>query len=591
MINLIDKYKGEFLRGGLVYSKDTLDPITFAQDPTYLSFHVEFFFGEYVSSPDAKNSTADYYTTDDFLVNTYGHNGLLIPPKYNIDSNKGGSSNDTGNTSNTPVITKKADRGPYEFVDSAEDYLYSIGAVNKLASLRSFKKLLYSLQTKTPWYFQKISGAEQLYLIDKAVNSHKDGILTFDLLESIDQRSSLLADLYRQAAWDFERHREVLPINTRTFKMKIHVFEMRNFNTYSGTIAGFLKNTTESAYQDQINAYWQMSTSQQKDIQNKTPEQSLSGNSIGRGIGGNSNTGVPNASKDLTSAFNAITLRTYELDNCEFDFFTTAPNYLSELSVVEIPQASFQFKIKFGSVRATSDYPFFRFMLDSISANSTFPIESGVFPNSLSPGDISTLKAFYEPGGTERLTNYQEGKPAPGSENLDENYITAKLSALQQRQNMIEQQSPEPIPNGSQGVVFGGLESRLTGQINRLVRGIGNGRIGNIYGNNVSSNRVANILTGFLDPKLFGLNLQDTQIGNVNFDNLTVEQNVTPRVVENLASVKVVEQGTTDILPVDKNITQDKFDILPIDNKIEKITFTKPPVQPIISPKNVYTGK
>ena len=42
MINLIDKYKGEFLRGGLVYSKDTLDPINFAQDPTYLSFHVEF---------------------------------------------------------------------------------------------------------------------------------------------------------------------------------------------------------------------------------------------------------------------------------------------------------------------------------------------------------------------------------------------------------------------------------------------------------------------------------------------------------------------------------------------------------------------
>lgn len=584
MINLIDKYKGEFLRGGLVYSKDTLDPVNFAQDPTYLSFHVEFFFPEYVSDPSIKKTLAEHYITDDFLVHEYSHNGLLLPAsKYSIDSTVGGSqaAGESSQAPNQPVFTETSAQGNYDFVDSAEDYLYAIGAVNKLASLRSFKSLLYSLQTKTPWYFQKISGAESLYTIDRAVNTKKEGILTFDCLESIDQRVSLLADLYRQAAWDFERHREVLPYNTRTFRMKIHVFEMRNFNTYSGTIAGFLKNTTDVAYQNQLQAYWQLADQQKQDLETPVPGQNESGTSTARGAGGSSNTGTPSAVTDLASAFNAITMRTYELGHCEFDFYSTAPNYLADLSVAEVPMAGFQFKIKYGTVRSTTDYSFYRFLLDSVAATSKFPTDSsGPFTNSISPGNITVKQAFYEPGGRAGLDKYEGGNEttAPGSESLKGNYTASQLSQYQQEQNIREQFPNRGNRGGIGGLVLGALESRLNTAINGLVSRANGFLLGNVYDNRLSPSEVAGALAGFLNPDLANAGksadaMPSGPLGNVQFDPLSVNKEVTKEKLTPLPIDKTITKDDFAALNTDKSISSSTMENLPIDNTITQDQF------------------
>ncbi len=479
-----------------MYSKDTLDPINFAQDPTYLSFHIEFFFAEDVASPNVKFTPQDYYATDDFLLYDFSHNGLFLPPKYDVTS----GSPPTNTSPNDKSIKKTANpRAEYTFTDSAEDYLYSIGAVNKLASLRSFKKMLYSLQTQTPWYFQKITGAESLYTVDKAVNSKKDGELTFECLESIDQRVSMLADLYRLAAWDFERHREVLPYNLRTFKMRIHVFEMRNFNTYSGTIANFLKNSSDEAYQNQLKAYWQLSAAQQAELLDPVTGQELSGSSVSRGAGGNANSGIPAISTDLSSAFNAITVRTYELNHCEFDFFSTAPSYLSDLSVNEVPMSSFAFKIKYGTVRNITNYSFYRFLLDSVVSASKFPLGTGPFINSVSPGNVVTKNTFYEPGGRNTLAAYDNPSIPPGQEDIEAAYTSAMKSKFDAEQTLINQ-SPQRLNlgRGLIGTTIGALESRLNTAVQGVVSKVNSALLGNVYDNIPSPAEVSGVLRGFI---------------------------------------------------------------------------------------------
>lgn len=559
MINLIDKFKNEFLRGGLVYGKDSLNPIQFAQDPTYLSFHVEFFFAEDVASPDTASSAHEYYVSDEFLVHEFSHNGLFQPPKYSITS---GQNSGQGDTTNAPTFVAKPNVGDYNFTDSAEDYLYAIGAVNKLAALRSFKRMLYSLQKETPWYFQKITGGESLYMIDKAINTKKDGVLTFECLESIDQRVSLLADLYRQAAWDAERYREVLPYNLRTFKMKIHVFEMRNFNTYSGTIANFLKNSSDTAYENQLSEYFKLTDAQKADITSPVNDQGLAGQSTGRGVGGSGNTGQPAAAVDLKSAFNAISVRTYELSHCEFDFFSSAPSYLSDLQVAEVPMANFTFKIKYATARTIADYPFYRFLIDSVTAESKFPTDTGVFPNTVSPGKISTLNSFYEPGGTTNLTPYDLSAIAPGQANQESDYSSAKKSRLEAEKAIKDQYTTRGRAGGIGGLVLGALESRFNSAVQGVVSRVNSTLLGNAYDNIPSPAEVAGALRGFLaGDKTFKSSSLPTTVDpqNIGFDNLTVDPDI-------------VESGMQQ-LPTDNSIVADSFTNLPIDNSIVQSQF------------------
>jgi len=415
---LVDKLKRGFLTSGITKGND---PLYFAQDPTYLSFHLNFFL------PDVDSG----YTADEFLMYSFAHDGLFRKSQF--------SKNDSSASSIADRINN------YDFTDSAEDYLYSIGAVTRLASLESFKLLLRNIQDKTPWYFQKISGTESFYTIDPNLNTIKDGILTVDCLESVDQRVSLLADLYRHAAWDAERKREILPYNVRTFKMRVHVFEMRNFDaslqTKVRTVLDMSDHSTISTITDHIDPY--------------------------------------------------TTVRTYELGQCEFDFYSAAPSYLSEISVAEVPMSTFQFKIKFKTVRLTAEYPFYKYVVDNVSSLMEFPSDSTPFDSGIIPSTRIHPNPFYDAAPVETIRSYfrptieteMQNTPNPTYENVYGNPQSGRIG-------------------GVTGQILGALESRVNTAISRLDSNVNSVIMGNVYDNVPSPSQVSQALLGFFNPDL-----------------------------------------------------------------------------------------
>ena len=109
--------------------------------------------------------------------------------------------------------------------------------------LKQFKSLLQQVNNQTPWFFQSIQGLDKLAVSTKpgyggsgkgdvGFNPHRTSgkSLTVNCLESLDIRITTLAELYRQATFDYENMRELVPRNLRKFNMTIYVSEVRNFN-------------------------------------------------------------------------------------------------------------------------------------------------------------------------------------------------------------------------------------------------------------------------------------------------------------------------------------------------------------------------
>lgn len=332
--NHTDKLIKSFISG----SSNPLTPydaFSDLQDPTFLSFKIDFF-------PDMGSSIPD---------DQYSSGGLF---------------------------RKKVDQLDYTFFDSAADYLYRIGSPARQHYLEIFANLLYNIQTKAPWYFQSITGLSDLYKIDPAVNFRgKDKVLTIECLESIDLRLSLLADTYRNLAFDMQNMREVLPINLRTFNMTVHVLEFRKFNTTFGIIADTLaKNGRSTMGQnrqvDEIqarrkNVFSNNNSTLFSGTFNAAADFLTNANSQLGGIF--SNTGSisgPNIGS-IKSAFEAISIQSFVLKDCEFDFFSEAPGYLDNVSVKEIPEATHKFKVKVGKIQKTAYYAFDNYVISEFA--------------------------------------------------------------------------------------------------------------------------------------------------------------------------------------------------------------------------------
>lgn len=471
---ILDKHTENFLKRGFVSQDGKVDSFHTVQDPTFLSFQVKFVNPIFLS--DVANSTSD-----DFLINVFSHEGLFKNPYYDV-------TNSVSNSKNT---------GSYNFHDSAQDYLYSIGAVNRLNHLIYFKQLLIKLQEEAPWYFQKISGTEELFKINPQVNTRKDIVLTFECLESVDMRMSLLADMYRIAVWDFERHREVLPYNLRTFRMIINVLEMRNFNTTTGRIANAIKNLSYNAIDDKSQ-----------------------------------------------SVFDAISVQQYDLGLCEFDFFSEVPSYMSDLSVSEIPQSNFRFKVKCGTVRKTAKYSFYDFITDEIAYKNVFPNGASPF-NSFDTPKAVVPTTFYEPNSKTMSIENKSSSLFPSS---NENDGTLKRNQNERNKNSSENilsenniTIPETLDNtervrrtGFGGSVLNALEGTIATQIDRAKSFAQSVYLGNAYSNFTISNGV-NALSGFFNPDLVQqfenvkTIVNENQLGELTFDKPTTDSIIQPK--------------------------------------------------------------
>jgi hypothetical protein len=137
-------------------------------------------------------------------------------------------------------------------IESAINYLERVGKQNEAAMLTEFIAQLKYVEKEMPWYFQSISGVEELFKPQPPGNTWrgKDKILTIDTLETVDMRMSYLANLYRKATYNETWKRDILPYDKRRFNAKIIISEIRNLDLILGSVENVLNTAIEKQKND-----------------------------------------------------------------------------------------------------------------------------------------------------------------------------------------------------------------------------------------------------------------------------------------------------------------------------------------------------
>jgi hypothetical protein len=458
----LDKLVKDFISGSSnPYAE--YDAFADAQDPTFLSFYIDFF-------PDGGRSIpTDYYSSG----------GLFRAPGSNDD-----------------LLS-------YSFGDSAADYLARIGAPTRQASLEKFIRLLSDIQYKAPWYFQTITGLGDLYKIDKAINYRgKDKVLTIDCLESVDMRMTMLGDLYRTVAFDFQNWREVLPINLRTFNMRVHVLEMRKFNTTYGIIADSKSNRPVKGEEEQKkmleaaskkNVYGGNTSLFSGTFDNIGNIVSAANNAAGGLFSNLGDQAGPDKLNDYKSAFEAISVQTFNLRDCEFDFYTEGPGYLDSVDNKAGTEGTFKFKIHVGKIEKQGIYSFYEHVISEWSKNTLIP-DPGI--------DLNYSTPYFEPrdrknapAGPETYRAYRESI-YQDTRTQNEAYIDAKRSSDELRKRPLEAALGRFAQNvGAQ------VNTGINNALGNVTGGIlGTAPLGNVYGEPSFISRAREALNNFLTP-------------------------------------------------------------------------------------------
>ena len=103
---------------------------------------------------------------------------------------------------------------------SAHNYLMRSGRPKHANYITEFKKQLYDVQENKPWYFQSISGLEELWKKPQSSLAAKDKVITVECLETINLQMTFIADLYKRASYDEKWHRILLPDEKKWFNCK-----------------------------------------------------------------------------------------------------------------------------------------------------------------------------------------------------------------------------------------------------------------------------------------------------------------------------------------------------------------------------------
>lgn len=122
--------------------------------------------------------------------------------------------------------------------NTALSYLYNNMEYTRFNSLVQFIQLLSDISTKSPWYFQSISGLDQAIERpeigqDFKIDDERKQITIKCLPDAYDNRIGRLLDLYRSIVYSQNLHKWILPSNLRKFDMGIYIF-----NSPIKTIAG-----------------------------------------------------------------------------------------------------------------------------------------------------------------------------------------------------------------------------------------------------------------------------------------------------------------------------------------------------------------
>lgn len=114
--------------------------------------------------------------------------------------------------------------------NSAYNFLIRNDELERAEKLKRFIMMLSNISTNCPWYFQEITGLEELLSRSYGkgeqfkVEEQRKQLTIKCLPDSQDDRISTMLDLYRDVAFSNIWYREVLPANLRKFDMSIYIF-------------------------------------------------------------------------------------------------------------------------------------------------------------------------------------------------------------------------------------------------------------------------------------------------------------------------------------------------------------------------------
>lgn len=230
-----------------------------------------------------------------------------------------------------------------ENLESATRYLEATGYPNRAKMLRTFKENLRYINKETPWYFQTISGLNDIWKIEFGENFNpfrgKDKVLEITCLESIDLRITALADLYRKATFDTKFMRALLPENLRWFTVRVQLAEMRSFQKIKSTI-------------DRLNPTLINQNPNLEDfggIQGLDNGEFASSSAV-------KNLGHTSLEPEIENMDNLISLMEFHLGHCTFDFWESFPSDKEISMNGDMDPAKQKFKIIVGHIKEQHSY-------------------------------------------------------------------------------------------------------------------------------------------------------------------------------------------------------------------------------------------
>lgn len=171
-------------------------------EPTYLTIRVDF-FPEYLTEKNDPELT-DFHG---FVENT------KLTMTYNDMPN--------------PLFDANGDYSTYKYLRD------NLGDVTRAKLLKNLIKGFADLTWKCPYYIKSIEGLDEILNVDPKRGSRikSDAVITLKFEEGLDQRITMLKNLYKKIAWDDVYQRWILPDMMRFFKMNIYISEFRIFHT------------------------------------------------------------------------------------------------------------------------------------------------------------------------------------------------------------------------------------------------------------------------------------------------------------------------------------------------------------------------
>ena len=460
------------------------------EDPTYLHFKFIFDFGntaymdpETFLAPSPLFRSLDKAASEGDLVNLSGEIKGINPENNQIkDSNY---ANELANIEKANLGNFKTDLdffyGSKFAIESrakqgafiangggvayygAQEYLFQ-RSVKRQQMLEAFKNGISFINEKCPYYFQSLSGLDQLLKVD-IKNIHKVGgkpqrmgTLTIDCLESIDMRMFALSELYRKAIYDYTYHRTMLPENLRKFRMWLVVSEIRNIQLkfdMNDVLNPFSIPAVANGanFLDSFNSQTGMLDNTQGLLQKST---------IGK-------------QTEYQDKFGSYTMGPYafiyQLDQCEFDFDDSYPSFATiDNKGLNTPVSS-KFKIHVGRVK---DYKLqFNELADIMRKDDN--IKSMVISDVWGSMDSNYNNMDYEGAtGIVGADFSTEPDPAEYFANMASKFITNTVADLKNQGVSILQGALLGNIYGMGGLNIGASTSSAQSLINTLKGGIPN---------------------------------------------------------------------------------------------------------------------